>query len=308
MAGIESSPLLFDSNLARQLKADITEEIFKAIKFPNNKLLREVARPIFNLPTKRFSQLMAAFDQKIEASGSQIASNFLLSKLTDSVSSKGQEIIPRKGPVVIASNHPGTYDGLTILSQIPREDVKLIVSGIPFFKNLPNGSRYLIFATRDQQVRVDVIRKAVRHLQSGGLLLIFPSGQIDPDPSILNGAEENLQRWSQSLTVFLRKVPEARLVLAITSGVLSREFINHPLTWFFKKGHERRRIMEFMQVIKQMILNQTVSLNPRVCFSREKNEFSDEGFDISKRMDFINSQALELLKNHMKEFYPISQD
>jgi hypothetical protein len=95
-------------------------------------------------------------------------------------------------------------------------------------------------------------------------------------------------------------VPTAKLILAITSGVLSREFINHPLTKIYKNDHERRRIMEFMQMIKQMVRGKTVPLKPRVSFSTpitiDQIQQQEQGF--------IAARANELLDQHVDRFYP----
>lgn len=300
MTTTDYSTASFDPALALQLKRDITEEIFRAIQLPDIKFLRNLLRPLFHLPAKRFAELMAGFDSIIQKSGLRVATSFLLQRLTDHVISVGHEEIPKSGPLIIASNHPGAYDALTILSQVPREDLKLVVSDIPFFRNMPSGSRFLIFSTRDQRVRVEAIRQSVRHLQDGGVLLIFPSGRIDPDPSLLEGAESSINHWSRSLTVFLRKVPQSQLVLAITSGVLSREFVNHPLPKLVKGDHERRRLMEFMQVIKQLIFNRSLPLKPKVSFARESKIHRSSDWD----MEAIQSQARHLLCQHMQAFYP----
>lgn len=307
MTNFDPSKLKFDPVLAHQLKQDITGEIFKAIKCPNIKILHDLISLLVGFPTRRFAEVMADFDNVIQESGLRFASNHLLNKLTNNVISTGASLVPEKGPTIVASNHPGTYDGLTIISQLPREDVKIIVGANPFFRNLPNGSKFLIFATRDPSVRSDVIRQAIRYLQEGGLILIFPAGHIDPDPSILDGVEDGFHRWSRSLAVFLRKVPQAKLILTVTSGVITKNYVNHPFPNMFKNGHERRRIIEFMQVIKQMVLNQKVSLNPKVSFTEEKrNDLRDE-FDLAQRMEMIRSQELDLLHKHMKEFYPFTE-
>ena len=296
---MDPSTLAFDPSLARQLQRDITGEIYKAVKCPDLKILKESIRFLVDLPTRRFSEIMADFDRVIEENGVRQASKHLLTKLTDNVKSIGKGIIPEKGPAIIASNHPGTYDGLTIISQLPREDVKIIVGANPFFRNLSNGRNFLIFATREQPDRVEVIRQSIQHLRDGGLVLIFPGGHIDPDPAILPGADEGIRKWSRSLAIFLKKVPQAKLILAIASGVITKEFVNHPLPNIFKNGHERRRIVEFMQVIKQMVFRREIPLTPRVSFDKEKKFDGAMGFDLSERMSSIKSQALSLLDRHL---------
>lgn len=302
MKYLQSPILSYDPRLVLQIQRDILEEIYKAGKFPKFKSLRNAVKPFFQKPTRRFSEFIAGIDALVKEKGFPFAAKQALHELSGEVESFGAANIPASGPLVIASNHPGTYDGFVIISQLPRNDFRLVVSGIPFFRNLPNAGKHLIYATHDIHVRTNVIRNAVRHLEEGGCILIFPSGRIDPDPAIFPDAEENLHRWSRSIEVFLRKVPQSRLVLAIASGVLSREFIHHLLTKLFKNDHERRRIMEFMQVIKQMVRGKPVDLNPKVNFSEPfsgPDLFSDSSTSI-----FIQAQAL--LASHMQKFYPQS--
>lgn len=301
---ISGVSLSSESDLVPQIEQDIFEEIYRAAKFPKIRVLREALKPLFNKPVRRFSEFIANMDGLIRDKGFVFAAQQAILNLSDEVVSSGQINIPKTGPAIIASNHPGTYDGFAIISQLPRNDIKMVVSGIPFFKNLPTASNYLIFSTLDTYVRMNAIRKSIRHLEAGGVLIIFPSGRIDPDPSILPDAEESFGRWSRSVEVFLKKVPEAKLVLTITSGVLTDEFIDHPLTRFFKNDHERRRIMEFMQVIKQMFLGKPVNLNPKISFaeplSAAEIKFNGDILDKSN----IRSRALSLLRQHYSEYYP----
>ena len=290
-------------SLEEQIRRDITFEIFRAAKVPNIKWLRNIISPIFRAPVNRFSKLIAGFDASVKERGFAYAARQLLKELTGEVVATGQEFIPATGPLIIASNHPGSYDGLAIISHLPRNDFRLIVSGIPFFQNLPNASKNLIFATHDISDRMDVIRKSVRHLQSGGALLIFPSGRLDPDPSIYPDAGEELKKWSRSIEVFLNKVPDAQLVLTIASGVLSGEFLNSPLLKLFKNDHERRRILEFIQVIRQMALGTPVELHPKVTFAKPLNQADLLISTDNLSKPAILDKALALLENHLKMYY-----
>ncbi len=287
-----------------QIRRDISLEIFRAAKVPDIHWMRRVVSQIVHKPVEHFSELIVEFDTSIRDYGYVFASNQILKKLVGEVTADGQEQIPPAGPLIIASNHPGTYDGLAIISKLPRNDFRLIVSGIPFFQNLPNASANLIFATHDTYDRTDVLRKSIRHLQAGGSLLIFPSGRLDPDPSIFSDAGEGLKRWSRSIEVFLCQVPEAQLVLAIASGVLSRRYVNHPLARLFENDHEQRRFMEFLQVIRQMALGRPLELHPKVSFSRPfKRAKTPNCIEIFSRQT-IFEEALALLDHHIDLYYP----
>lgn len=293
----------FQTSLVSRLQWDITEEIFKAIKFPQNKTLRNIFRPLTRIPTRNFSELMAELDGIVRRAGFVEAARRGLSYFVRGTKADGLEGIPRTGPLIIASNHPGTYDAFTIISNLPREDVKLVVSGIPFFADLPNTREHFIYATRDTQDRADALRKSIRHLSAGGALLIFPSGRIDPDPAVLPEASENLGRWSRSLEVFLKKVQQTRLVLAITSGVLSTEFLNHPFVRLFKNDHERRRVVEFMQVIRQMIAKKPLALQPKVSFSAPLAPAVISSGSSQAAIADIVGDARQLLNAHLRHYY-----
>jgi len=88
----------------------------------------------------------------------------------------GQSNVPKEGPLLIISNHPGTYDSIAISAALPRNDLKIIAGGYPFLRQLPAASQHLIFVSSDIQERMTSLRNAIRHLQQGSSLLIFPSG------------------------------------------------------------------------------------------------------------------------------------
>jgi hypothetical protein len=122
-------------DLEEQIRRDISLEIYRAAKIPNIRWLRSLISPLVRNPVNHFSKLIVEFDTSIRDHGYVYASTQILKKLAGEVAADGEELIPASGPLIIASNHPGTYDGLAIISKLPRDDFRLIVSGIPFFQN-----------------------------------------------------------------------------------------------------------------------------------------------------------------------------
>jgi len=106
----------------------------------------------------------------------------------------------------------------------------------------------------------------IRHLQIGGCVIIFPSGRLDPDPDSFPGAEQALDLWSPSLEVLLRRVPNARVVIAITGGVLAPQVLDHPLTRL-QKGWRRQKLAEFIQIGRMLSNPHAYEISPRVTFS-----------------------------------------
>ena len=293
----------FLDSTANQVFQDIFQEIFKAAKVPNIGLVRKAVKKALSTPVARFSNFIAQVDTNIGIGGFPFAAGKALEILCDSTISVGEEEIPLKGPLIIACNHPGTYDGFVLISRLLRDDFKLIVSGIPFFQNLPNASRYLIYSTQDTTDRMEAIRKSIAHLKVGGALIIFPSGRIDPDPAVFPDADKHLSKWSRSVEIFLKKVPRAKLVVGVVSGVLSKKYVNHPFAKLFKNDHERRRIMEFMQVINQMARGKPVKLYPKVNFSPPLALGQNKTNHLSL---IVQQTAGEILRAHKELFYPLT--
>jgi hypothetical protein len=249
------------------LTKEITIEILNAFSLPKTEFWQKTVGSFFKKPARRFSELFASFDQDIVQFGITEATKRLMMAFVDSAKAIGTEVIPKTGPLLIASNHPGVIDGLSIISNLHRDDIKVIVGGMPFLQKLPVARHFTIYTPRgDDSVRANVVRNSIRHLQEGGALLIFPSGQIDPDPAVLPGAREALENWSKSIAIMLRQAPETKFLPAITSGVLHEKFTRSPLTFLKKDGVGKRRIMEFLQVMRQMVFGEKFGLQPLVTF------------------------------------------
>ena len=138
---------------------------------------------------------MAEVDRRVALNGIVAAAQWLLTQIVTGIDARGTEHIPRTGPVLIASNHPGAYDIVALIAGIGRDDIKIIASGVPFTRSLIATSPHLIYVNPDNlgaPDRMVAIRSGIRHLQDGGALLIYPTGIVDPDPDIAPGLEESI--------------------------------------------------------------------------------------------------------------------
>lgn len=252
------------------LTKEMIIESLGAFNFPRGEFWQNTVGKLFYWPARRFSEIFAKFDQDVANFGVTEAAKRLLTVFADSSRAIGQENIPREGPLLIASNHPGTVDGVSIVANAARNDIKVVVGGMPFLQKLPVAKDFTIVAQRtaNSSVRANTVRQSIRHLKNGGALLIFPSGQIDPDPAVLPGAREALDNWSRSVAVMLRQVPEANFMPVITSGVLHKKFIKSPLIFLKNDSVGKRRIMEYMQIIRQLIFRERLGLRPLVTFDQ----------------------------------------
>ena len=253
-----------------ELKYLIDGEIIKALALREDSRLRRWLEPIFSRGTQRFSQIGARFDGLVREHGFPVASDLILPEFIQGFHARGEENIPKDGPLVMAANHPGAYDSLVIAANMPRQDFKIVAGAIPFLQHLPHAYQNFIFTPdrNDPHGRMNVIRAAIRHLQAGGSLLIYPSGTMDPDPLSMVGARGELQRLSRSLEIFLNKVPETRVLVSIVSGILLERFVHHPVTWLRRKRLDRQRLAEMLQVIRQLITSKPYTIWPKVSFGR----------------------------------------
>ena len=92
--------------------------------------------------------------------------------------------IPPTGPVVAVSNHPhGILDGVVLAELLPkmRPDVRILTNS--FLGDLPELAQMCFFIDpfdkpENRIANGRALKQAIGHLKAGGLLLIFPSGEV----------------------------------------------------------------------------------------------------------------------------------
>jgi hypothetical protein len=290
-----------DNDQISTLTSQITDEIFAAFGLGSKNWPRRLFWPIFWPPAHQFAKLVAEIEQNTAQFGLTEAARRLLPRFVKDVQVIGAENIPAQGPLLIASNHPGAYDVVAVVANLPRPDLKVVVSDVPMLHNLPALDRRFVYTVSGVQGRMTALRNIIRHLQDGGALLIFATGLVDPDPAILPGAQEKLADWSPSLELALRRVPEARLLPTIVSGVLSPVSLRSPLLRFQKEAWRQRKLAEFIQVMQQFIFKRDYGLTPQLSFGEALT-----GEELGSRnptgeiMPEIIAQAQSLLRRHMQ--------
>ena len=260
--------------LVRTLRDTITDEVILSMGLSPTRWPGRMLAPAIWPATRRFAELAARFDEDLSAMGIREAARRFLPHLVAGCLQTGAETIPPTGPLLVASNHPGATDGLAILAAMPREDVWIVGSDVPFTRALPHTRDHLIYTpdqlthtSEDAAKGVTAARSIIRRLLAGGAVLIFPSGHLDPDPiRSPNGAVEGLAEWSRSVALVLRHVPQACLLVTMVSGVLVPGFLSHPLTRLAPRGWERQKLAEVLQFIQQLLFRTRYGLVPRVSF------------------------------------------
>jgi hypothetical protein len=251
----------------RELTRNVSTELLVAAGLPRTGFRQTLLKPLVWPPAHFFSRLAAEFDQRVAESGFTEAVRWGLTRGVDGIRAFGTEHIPRSGPVVVASNHPGSYDGLVVASALARDDLRIVATNVPFLRAMYATAPHFIYTSRDTHERMSVVRESIRHLKEGGALLIFARGKVEPDPAVLPGAEKELQDWSPSLSLFMRQVPETKLLVSIVSGVLSPSCLDHPLTRLRNELRYKQVLAEIVQISQQILLGRTFGLTPSVRFA-----------------------------------------
>ena len=236
----------------------ITDEIFKALGLSGHGVMRRWLGSLFRFPAGRFGGIIARADEEMRSSGLSGGCRRILADMSLRVKARGTERIPEDGPLLVVSNHPGAYDSVAILACVPRRDLKVILSDVPFTRAFAAGRTHFIFAPLDAAGRATALRASMDHLQSGGALLFFPHDEVEPDPETSPGAMASIRYWSRSIEIILRRVPETRLQVTMASGILMLRFLRHPLVKIRRSAPKRQKLAEFLQVIQQMVFLRSV--------------------------------------------------
>jgi hypothetical protein len=285
---------LFDT-----LRNALLDDLFKDFDLPGRRWLRGLVEPLARPSVERFAQIAADFDAYVKSFGFQEGMRHILPTFVNGFQVKGEEDVPKEGPLLVISNHPGACDSLLISANLPRNDLSILAYQFPLLQRLPTARNHLIFTANEEGGKLRAARLAIQHLQSGGALLLFPRGRVEPDPAIQPGAIESIQYWSPSLELFLRKVPETRLLISIVSGVLSPGFLRLPFLRLWRGIRDPQAVAEVLQVLIQMIFPGRVHLHPHLSFDSPL-ALADLSLDQTPYaiLELVSERARELLRQH----------
>ena len=291
-----------DNPTIHSLSKSLVDEIYASMREPGRQWPRQMLRPLIWFASTRFARMASAADDKIAQDGFQQGMSRLLTNFISGFEARGVETVPPDGPLLVVSNHPGTVDSLLIAASLPRDDLKIFATGFAFLKQLPAARQHLIFSSRESSDRILALRRAIRHLQEGAALLLFPSGNIDPDPAMLPGAVDNLNRWSPSVELILKKVPEARVQVAIVSGVLSQKWMNSPIMRIWRDQLARQTVAGTSQVIRQLIFPTRLKVSPKVSYAAPLFWEQLQHYASRNKFDEIIASARQLLMSQAREW------
>jgi hypothetical protein len=267
------------------------DDLVAAFGWQNLPALSNVLRRIFYAPAHKFALQMLDFDRIIAESSLTKAAQHTLSYFVRDVELFGHENLPKDGPVLYLSNHPGMTDTLCLFAAIARPDLRIFAMDRPFLQSLPAMSRQLLYLSDDPNERIHAVKRAAAHLRNGGAMLTFPAGTIEPDPDVYGGALQALDDWTDSAGVFLRFAPETKIVPVLVRRVLWEKAVKHPLTFLRFNPKDRERLGTSLQLLSNVMFD-TRPVTARVQFARPISA-AEVG---SKDMAAIHAAVLERMR------------
>ena len=191
------------------------------------------------------------------------ASEWLVGIASASVRVQGVENVPMSGPVLFVGNHAGLGDAHALLMSSPRRDTQVLARD---FGILPGLSQFRQFVIVVEEARPQAaLRAAIRHLQAGGSVLLYPHGQIEADPALYpEEALATLRDWSASVELFVRQVPGLSVLPVAVGGVLSRRALRNPVVKLYRDRDKRHFLAATFQMMFPFYRDAGISL----CYGR----------------------------------------
>ena len=276
-------------------------DFFESLGLAHFRRSRAVFEPLLRPIARRFAEQIVTFDEQVGALGLMGGSKWLMRQFTNGLLVSGVEHVPAKGPVLIASNHPGMADTIALFSSIQRSDLKIVAAVRPFLRSLPNVSQHLIYVSDDTSDRMRVVREATAHLRRGGAILTFPAGKIEPDPEVLPGAVASLETWGESIGVFMRLAPQTQLLPTIVRGVVSAGALRNPLTHLRRSRYDRERMAAGLQIMFPRYQNNVV----KITFAPPITLTKAPANDVSSVAHLLTASARHLIESPPSVFDPI---
>lgn len=154
--------------------------------------------------------------------------------------------IPNSGPTVIVANHPlGCVEGVILAELLLslRQDVKILAN--QYLKTVPELDQLFIgvdvFSGQNARVaNLKALRQAHQHLADGGLILLFPAGEVS---QLVDSKAQRLEdkEWSRSVSSLIHR-SNATTVPIFIDGHNSKRFYLagkvHPLLRTLMLGRE----------------------------------------------------------------------
>lgn len=277
----------------------VLEDIKTSANFKKRKIISWMIDTFGYRPAGWLAELLERIDDQLNETTLCETAGRAIQSFSDGLVVNNQGAIPVYGPLLVVANHPGLADILGVVASLKREDVKIVAQQKGFMRVLRNINRHILTIEPDSTFKLNVIREVIHALKDGMAVIIFPSGSLEPDPAIVPGAVESLQGWSDSIDVFLNKVPETQLLPLLVSNVLTEKAWN---SRFAKLGRNQKRRQQFASVVQFIAQRFSKEAHWKKAMRIDVGNLKvpeqiDPSLDSHKLSVVVKKEMVELLKN-----------
>ncbi|MEI6291822.1 MAG: glycerol acyltransferase, partial [Chloroflexota bacterium] len=125
------------------------DDLVSSFGWQDHRMAAFLLRLFFTGAARKFAMQMLEFDDLVSRYELPGGSKMALDRFASNLELSGTENIPKDGPVLFLSNHPGMVDTLALFSAINRNDLQIIALNRPFLVSLPAVARHLFFLSED---------------------------------------------------------------------------------------------------------------------------------------------------------------
>ncbi|RAS64375.1 putative hemolysin [Vibrio diazotrophicus] len=222
--------------------------------------------------------------------------------------------VPQIGPTVVVANHPlGCVEGVILAEMLLtiRSDVQILAN--QYLKTVPELDSLFIgvdvFETdKARKANLQAMRQAHKHLEQGGLLLMFPAGEVS---QLVDSKQRRLEdkEWSQSVSRLIKKHKAAAVPVYIEGHnsthfymagkihpllrtvMLGRELLNKKQTCIDISISDAIHYKEMQHLCDQQLVNylrlNTYLLGAKKSLSRDKTNLDETSQPIADRLPLV---------------------
>ena len=283
-------------------------EVANHFKLGKRSTIYKVLDRFGQVPAKRFAAIMQRFDRMVGEKSVWEAARDVLEEFTDGWDAKGLKGVPASGPLLVIANHPGSADSLAAMAAVERTDQYMIAIERPMLVAMPNLSQHMVYIDEENPQRIGLLRQVIQKLKDGQTVIMFPRGNLEPDPGLSPGAVESIDHWSESIGLFLSKVPDTIVQPLLISNVIVPKAWRSLMALRAKNIKNQQQIAMILQVAMQRIFPKGGWKIPVKVTASERVSARD----LSGRLDprVLTKELIAFMKGQMKLEFPqqIDQD
>lgn len=156
-------------------------------------LANALVAPFFLLPSALFVIRIMELDRRLLRDDLTRAMGWILTRYYG-----GVQLVtgspPVEGPALLVGNHPGLGDLPATVVAIGRDDVVPVAKRRELMSDMEGVLDRCILIDERLSSRARALREIINRLREGGIVVIYPAGDIERDPAVFGG-EEFLHPW-----------------------------------------------------------------------------------------------------------------